>query len=80
MWGNSREVIQTQRDDLGKEIKSRLKLQNVIPFDNCPSVKGNYILQRWSGKWQCFVDCKSVEEIEDGDKMTVVECDADVSW
>lgn len=31
-----------------------------------------YILQRWEHKWNCFIDVSNMEEVKDGDKLTVV--------
>ena len=31
-----------------------------------------YILQRWEGKWDCFIDVSSIEEVKNGDRLTVV--------
>ena len=31
-----------------------------------------YILQRWSEKWQAFIDVSNESEIVDGDKLTVI--------
>lgn len=31
-----------------------------------------YILQKWSPQWDCYVDVHHVNEISDGDRVTVV--------
>jgi len=36
------------------------------------TTKMEYILQRWEQKWNCFIDVASMEEVKEGDKLTVV--------
>ena len=31
-----------------------------------------YILQRWEHKWNCFIDVSNIEEVKNGDRITVV--------
>ena len=31
-----------------------------------------YILQRWEHKWNCFIDVSNIEEVKNGDRLTVV--------
>ena len=38
-----------------------------------PSTCSNkYILQRWEQQWNCFIDVFNIEEIKNGDRLTVV--------
>ena len=37
-----------------------------------PSTCNKYILQRWEHKWNSFVDVSSIEEVNNGDRLTVV--------
>ena len=81
--GNSRQVLKIEKEDLGSFIRSNLPSTSshspgLIPFDDCPRVKGNFIMQKWSQQWKCFVDVEK-DEIFDGDRITVVECAFDVS-
>ena len=36
------------------------------------SKKSFFLLQRWSQKWNAFIDVASVEDVKDADKITVV--------
>lgn len=38
----------------------------------CSSTTPVYILQRWSERWNAFVDIDRIDEIKDGDKLTVI--------
>lgn len=31
-----------------------------------------YLLQKWSPQWDCYVDVRHVNEVQDGDRLTVV--------
>ncbi len=31
-----------------------------------------YLLQKWSPEWDCYIDVHHVNQVEDGDKLTVV--------
>ena len=31
-----------------------------------------YILQRWSERWKAFIDVESINEIKDGDKVSII--------
>ena len=50
----------------------------LVPLSQTPadiptsSTKELYILQRWSMKWETFVDVKEATEVEDGDRLTAV--------
>ncbi len=37
-------------------------------------VQGRYMIQRWSDKFNCFVDVVCLREIRSGDRLTVVSC------
>lgn len=80
--GKSREILTVSNSaSLEAAIKSRLpscsssSSPKLLPFDNCPRDKGKYyILQKWSERWHCYVDATN-KEVEDGAKLTVIECD-----
>lgn len=77
--GKSKEVISVDASSLEAAIKSRLPSSSssdalkLLPFDSCPREKGTFILQKWDERWQCYVDAG--KDIQEGDKLTVVECD-----
>ncbi len=31
-----------------------------------------YLLQKWSPQWDCYIDVHHVNQVQDGDKLTVV--------
>ena len=80
--GGSRKPLSLQRKNvtgvLEREIASSVGDACLVPFSRLPcdipstSKKVLYLLQRWSVKWQAFVDVKSADEIEDGDRLTAV--------
>lgn len=80
--GSSKEVVKISPTEVEAFIKSKLPSGSshtpcLHPYDaGSPKVKGNYIMQKWSERWNCFVD--SDKEICDGDRLTVVECDCEV--
>ena len=81
-FGKSKEVLRVDLAALETCVKSRLPSGSksspcLIPFDDCPPVKGNFILQKWSERWKTYVNCG--KEIKDGDRLTVVECDCEAS-
>lgn len=82
-WGKSKEVLKVKSRNLEAYLKSKLpssssKGPQLLPYDGTsPRVKGTYILQKWSERWQCYIDCEK-EGIEDGDKLSIVECDCEV--
>ena len=82
-YGQSKEVLKILPKDFEAYVKAKLPITsaqkpNLLPYDACPPVKGNYILQKWSERWKCYVDAG--KEIEDGDRLIVVECDCEVSY
>jgi len=40
--------------------------------DDTPRANSEYLLQKWSKKWEAYVDVAKLEEVEDGDKVTVI--------
>ena len=74
-------MLKIPKKDLVAYIKAKLPCSstgspNLLPYDACPPMKGNYILQKWSEQWKCYVDAK---DIENGDRLTAVECDCEAS-
>ena len=67
-------VIFTVEEELGK-----LGVDGVLAYFSCPrgerrhGGKDVYILQRWTEKWKTFVDVPDVDQIQDGDRLTVVQ-------
>ena len=67
-------VIFTVEEELGK-----LGVDGVLAYFFCPQGerrhggKDVYILQRWTEKWKTFVDVPDVDQIQDGDRLTVVQ-------
>ena len=80
--GGSRKPLSVQRNDLISivecELASIVGDACMVPFALLPSdvpttsKKILYLLQRWSVKWQAFVDVKSADELQDGDRLTAV--------
>lgn len=59
-WGKSKEVVKIRPEDLEAYVKAKLPSSsasspNLLPYDACPPVEGNYILQKWSERWKCYV-------------------------
>ena len=67
-------VIFTVEEELGK-----LGVDRVLAYFSCPrgerrhGGKDVYILQRWTEKWKTFVDVPDVDQIQDGDRLTVIQ-------
>lgn len=61
-------TIEKHLSDLG--ISSCVTLG--LGTDSPPSIGSIYILQRWNSAWEAFVDVRCVEELQNGDKLTVV--------
>ncbi len=75
--GMSKEVLKATKETLEASIKSRLPSGSssgpyLLPYDS-EKVMGTYILQKWSSRWQTFVN--SDKEIAEGDRFRVVEHD-----
>ena len=79
-FGDSKRVLKsTSADSLGQQILEELvvfdpKALIVEPGYSKPMVRGNnyYLVQKWSKKWNDFVDLLDLNEVEDGDKLTVI--------
>ena len=67
-------VIFTVEEELGK-----LGVDGVLAYFSYPrgerrhGGKDVYILQRWTEKWKTFVDVPDVDQIQDGDRLTIVQ-------
>ena len=60
-WSGSLDVHDTMfTDDTDESESSTCK---------CNS---KFILQRWEHKWNCFIDVSDIEEVKNGDRLTVV--------
>ena len=81
-FGGSRKPLSLQRDSLvgvvERELVSFVGDACLLPFAKLPSdvpttsKKVLYLLQRWSDKWDAFVDVKCADEVQDGDRLTAV--------
>ena len=77
---NSRKEIHEERDYLVCVIKEELKKigkNGILAYLSCErghhSLKQNvFILQRWALKWETYMDVTDLEQIEDGDRLTVI--------
>ena len=77
---SSRKEMCEERDRLVFAIESELTnvgKSGILAYFSCErdhqSVTTDvYILQRWSLRWQAFVDVTDVDQIEDGDRLTVI--------
>ena len=78
--GSSRKLLCCMQDTLVGVVEEELKLMgdvSLLPFNpaDLPATsKAYYILQRWSDKWQAFIDVKEASEVSAGDHLTVVPC------
>lgn len=79
--GQSKEIVKVSKDTLEATVKSRLPGTSsgtgpyLLPYDcDASKAKGTYILQKWSSRWECFVNYK--DELTDGERLKVVECDS----
>ena len=64
-----RPVCDLLSDELKKAGHEATVCVSEAPGNAKPPV---YILQRWSEKWQAFIDVSNESEIVDGDKLTVI--------
>ena len=73
--GGSRKPLSLQRKNvtgvLEREIASSVGDACLVPFSRLPCDTSKKVLYL-SVKWQAFVDVKSADEIEDGDRLTAV--------
>ena len=79
--GGSRKELSVDKGDVVfavEEELGQLGMDGILAYFSC--VRGEehrtdkrvYILQRWAEKWESFVDVTDVEQIKDGDRLTVV--------
>ena len=78
----SRKELSVDKDNVifvVEEELGQLGMDGILAYFSC--VRGEqyrtdkhvYILQRWAEKWENFVDVTDVEQIKDGDRLTVVQ-------
>ena len=80
--GCSKKLLSVTEETLLNVVERELTLMgdvSLLPFKHSPSdfpgaSKEFYILQRWSEKWNAFVDIKDASEVSAGDRLTVVSC------
>ena len=78
--GNSRKEIHEEKDYLVCVIEEELKKvgkNDILAYFSCErghhSLKQDvYILQCWALKWEIYMDVTDLEQIEDGDHLTVI--------
>ena len=78
--GSRRQLQITDPDDLFEIIEESLKKTGWSGFlalqtdseSDLAELTDVYFLQRWSHKWSTFVDVADAEEIQSGDRLTVV--------
>jgi len=79
--GSSRKPLTVTRETLVEAVERELAKvfgdACLLPFqyheeDSTSSKKVMYLLQRWSDKWDAFVDVMETDEVKDGDRLTVV--------
>ena len=79
--GGSRKELSVDKGDVVfvvEEELGQLEMDGILAYFSC--VRGEqhrtdkrvYILQRWAEKWGSFVDVTDIEQIKDGDRLTVV--------
>lgn len=88
-FGDSKRLLNpTSADSLAQlivEELSKFDPSALILEPGCSSTKsslrGNnyYLVQKWSTKWNDFVDLLDLNEVEDGDKLTAIPRPAVVS-
>ena len=78
---DSRKELRIDKDNVVFAVEGelgQLGMDGILAYFSCVrgekhrSDKRVYILQRWSEKWENFVDVTDVEQIKDGDRLTVV--------
>ena len=57
---------------IGKDVRLELSASTDLQGSSDVSTKGICRLQRWSEKWNCFVDITDACQIADGDKLITI--------
>ena len=78
--GDSRKVLSATRGELVYVLESELGIlgiDGVLAYFSCArgqtaGSKKVFILQRWSEKWKSFVDVTDIDQVFDGDRLTIV--------
>ena len=74
----SRKTLIATKDNIVFVVEE-LGVDRVLAYFSCPwgerrhGSKDVYILQRWIDKWKSFVDVTDVDQIQDGDRLTVIK-------
>ena len=79
--GLSKEPVRVTKDTLERVVKERLPSGSgaaplLLPYDK----EATFLLQKWSPRWQAFVDFSSAEEIFEGDRLKIVEKSQEVRF
>ena len=75
----SRKILSVSNGTLVYEIEKEIEQlgkNGVLAYFSCvrgeqPSHKNVFILQRWNSKWKVFVDVTDVDQVVDGDRLTI---------
>ena len=78
--GSSRKELFMDRNHLVFTIEEELgKLgkDGILAYFSCErghqsTTKDVYILQRWATRWETYVDVTDIEQVKDGDRLTVI--------
>ena len=70
------EIVYTLENEIGL-----LGIDGILAYFSCvrgqsAGTKKVYILQKWSDKWNAFIDVTDTDQIVDGDRLTIIPQDA----
>ena len=76
---SSRKILSVSNGTLVHEIEKEIEQlgkNGVLAYFSCvwgeqPPHKNVFILQRWNSKWKVFVDVTDVDQVVDGDRLTI---------
>ena len=79
----SRKVLCVSRNEIVYTLENEIGLlgiDGVLAYFSCirgqsAGAKKVYILQKWSDKWNSFIDVTDTDQIVDGDRLTVIQQD-----
>ena len=76
MYDGSRRPIATSQEGLLTAVASELRALRVsrpvvVVSGREGEARTSYLLQRWSNKWEEYVDVSDTSEVQDGDRITV---------
>ena len=70
---SSEDIISRIEDEIRKfDPDATVFISSDAVSDETVRGKRQYIVQRWSNDWNCFVDVIAMEEIKDGDRLVVI--------